>query len=71
MILVLILSTISVGIFIFFAGYKLATHVAETEFFAHLAHMEADNATGNPIFAEMDREFGYTDRLDQPCRCED
>jgi hypothetical protein len=66
MIITLVLATASASIIVFLAGYRLAVRQFRLENEHWLAMYEADNATGTPIHAALDREWKYTEELNRP-----
>jgi len=66
MIIALVLATASASIIVFLAGYQLAVRQYRLENEHWLAMYEADNATGTPIHAALDREWKYTEVLNRP-----
>jgi hypothetical protein len=61
MIIALVLATASVSILVFLAGYKLAMQHNKTYFMDLM--QEGDSL--EPIFAKLDREYGYSTKYDQ------
>ena len=59
MIIALILSVASMSILVFFAGYRLAMHQNKMQF----VNLMQEGESLEPIFAALDREYAYTDRL--------
>jgi len=66
MIIALVLATASVSILVFLAGYRLACKHHSDQQQAFLEMLNADNSTGEPIFAALDREWLYTEELNKP-----
>jgi hypothetical protein len=66
MIIALILSVVSVTVLTFLAGYKLAMKHYVYDYDEMMRLVNADNATGTPIFAALDREWKYTEELNRP-----
>jgi hypothetical protein len=66
MIIPLVLATASASIIVFLAGYRLAMHHYKLEDEHWLAMAEQDNATGEPIWNSLDREWRYTEELNRP-----
>ena len=62
MIIALVLAVASTTIFVFLAGYRLAMHHSKTQFIELM--QEGDSL--EPIFAALDREYAYTDKLNEP-----
>jgi hypothetical protein len=62
MIIALVLSVVSTTILVFLAGYRLAMHHSKMQFVELM--QEGDSL--EPIFASLDREYAYTDKLNEP-----
>lgn len=62
MIIALVLSVASVTMLTFLAGYRLAMHHNKT----YAMELMDENESLEPIFAKLDREYQYTDRLTKP-----
>ncbi len=62
MIIALVLSVVSTTILVFLAGYRLAMHHNKMQFVELM--QEGDSL--EPIFAALDREYAYTDKLTKP-----
>lgn len=62
MIIALVLSVVSTTVLVFLAGYRLAMHHSKMQFIDLM--QEGDSL--EPIFARLDREYAYTDKLIEP-----
>jgi hypothetical protein len=62
MIIALVLSVASTTILVFFAGYRLAMHHNKMQF----VNLMQEGDSLEPIFAALDREYAYTDKLNEP-----
>jgi len=61
MIISLILATASVSIIVFLAGYRLAMYHNKTYF----QELMSEGDSLEPIFAALDRQYGYSTKYDQ------
>jgi hypothetical protein len=62
MIIALVLSVMTVTIMTFLAGYRLSIY--HNKLFYIRLGLESESL--EPIFAKLDREYGYTDKLSKP-----
>lgn len=65
MVLLFVLSTISVLVLTFFGGYRLGVRHSNDHINDLLTMFDTFNATGEPIWAELNRERNYTE-LNRP-----
>jgi len=61
MIIALVLATASISMLVFLAGYRLAMYHQKMQFINIM--QEGDSL--EPIFAALDREYGYSHKYDQ------
>jgi hypothetical protein len=62
MIVALVLAVVTVTIVTFLAGYRLAMYHQKM----YAMSLFEENASLEPIFARLDREYAYTDDLAKP-----